>query len=122
MNVSLPPRLVKDKPRRPLRLRCPAHLSFVRSHACSVPGCDTGDHIEAAHVRQGTDGGMGMKPGDHWTISLCQFHHAQQHANGEMAFQDDYRLDMKALAAAFWSAFKKEHPQTARRAERRAQR
>src|SRR3546814_3660967 len=76
MNVSLPPRLVKDRKRREMRLRCPAHLAFVRSHACCVPNCNLHDihgfTTEAAHVRTGTDGGTGLKPGDNWTISLCR--------------------------------------------------
>lgn len=121
MNALLPPRLVKDKAKRPLRLRCPAHLSFVRSHACSVPGCQL-TPIEAAHVRTGTGAGLGFKPGDDRTISLCVSHHRMQHQHGESSFERMTGIDMKAIAAAFWSAFKKEHPQAARRAEMRVQR
>jgi len=121
MNVSLPPRIVKDRKRRDTRLRCPAHLAFVRSHACCVPGC-VGRPIETAHVRASQDGGMGLKPSDNWTISLCDKHHRQQHILGEPRFEEIHKIDMKALAQAFWDAFRKINPTAARRAEMRTER
>lgn len=100
----LPPRLRKDASgTREKRLRSPAHLAFVRSHQCCVPGCKLVP-IEAAHVRTGTGGGMGVKPGDDWTISLCRWHHAEQHQIGEPAFEAKYVIDMKKLAQAFAAA------------------
>ena len=98
--VTLPRKLPKH-PKRDGRLRCPAHLAWVRSHGCCVPGCKTTSRIEAAHVRTGTGGGMGMKPGDEWTISLCRQHHADQHSLGEPAFGHRHQLDLRALAAEF---------------------
>ena len=97
----LPPRLKKARPSK--RVRCPAHLAWVRGFACSVPGC-SGMPIEAAHVRTGTDGGIGMKPGDQWVISLCMEHHATQHNAGESQFEKVYGIDMKALAQEFAQA------------------
>ena len=99
----LPKRIAKNVIKRGTRLRSPAHLSFVRSHQCCVPGCD-GRPIEAAHVRTGTGGGMGVKPGDDWTISLCRGHHAEQHQIGEPAFEQKYAIDMKKLATEFAAA------------------
>ncbi len=100
--MALPPRrkparagIERSKP-----LRSPAHLKWVRSHACSVAGCQ-GEPIEAAHVRTGTDGGTGMKPSDCWVISLCRDHHAEQHAVGEKAFEAQHRLNMRMLALEF---------------------
>jgi hypothetical protein len=122
MNVTLPPRLVHPKPRREGRLRCAPHLAFVRSHACCVPGCEEQTFLEAAHVRIGTQGGTSLKPGDNWTISLCAFHHMRQHVMGEESFEASYNIDMKALAAAFWSAFRKINPQAVRRAEEKLRR
>lgn len=121
MNVTLPPRIVRDKPKRPLRLRCPAHLSFVRSHACCAanPQSPCEGPIQAAHVRSGTDGYLSGKPGDNWTISLCDKHHRRQHFIGEPAFEKAFGIDMKALAAAFWAAFRKINPAAVRRAELR---
>ncbi|WP_376959691.1 hypothetical protein ABNQ39_07210 [Azospirillum sp. A26] len=60
--------------------------------------------IEAAHVRTGTDGGVGMKPSDKWSISLCKDHHAEQHNIGEPAFERRHAIDMKALAREFAAA------------------
>ena len=98
--VALPPLLKDPSPTRQKRIRSDAHLKWVRSHRCCVPGC-TNVPIQAAHVRTGTDGGTGMKPGDNWTISLCQTHHDQQHNVGEAAFEKTYGIDMKALAKEF---------------------
>lgn len=103
----LPKRLPKPK-RRETVIRSPGHLRFVRSHQCSVPlltgGTCLGSPVEAAHIRRGTDGGVGMKPGDNWTISLCRTHHEIQHARGEADFDRVYRMDSLALAAEFWAA------------------
>lgn len=78
----------------------PAHLKWVRKHRCCVRGC-ANDEIEAAHVRTGTNGGMGMKPTDRWAISLCTTHHHEQHSIGERRFEEKYALDMSALAEEF---------------------
>lgn len=88
---------------RDKRDRCPGHLNFVRGHECSVPGCKEMP-IEAAHVRCGTDGGMGMKPSDCWAISLCSAHHAEQHRIGEPAFEAKHLINMKSLAKEFAAA------------------
>nr|WP_295838139.1 putative HNHc nuclease [uncultured Azospirillum sp.] len=103
--MALPARIKRDTAGtgREKRARSSAHLKFVRSHQCSVPGCK-GMPIEAAHVRTGTDGGIGMKPSDNWTISLCREHHQEQHAIGEPAFETRHRIDMKALAREFAAA------------------
>lgn len=100
--MTLPRRLPKPK-RREAVIRSPSHLRFVRSHACSVSGCD-GRPIEAAHVRMGLAGGTGMKPGDDATISLCAECHAYQHRIGEKTFERVTGLRLVDLAAEFWQA------------------
>lgn len=80
--------------------RSPGHCNFVRSHMCSVPGCDEVP-IEVAHVRTGTGGGMAVKPSDRWTISLCRSHHTRQHSLGEASFERETGINMKALAEEF---------------------
>jgi len=97
----LPPRR-PSAPKAPKRHRSPAHCKFVRSHACCA--CQSYDHIEVAHVRTGTDGGMSMKPGDYWTISLCRDCHSEQHRIGERSFEARHGIDMKELARAFVKA------------------
>jgi len=98
--MTLPARIKPEPMGRDKRIRSPAHLGWVRSHACCVPGCD-GRPIEAAHVRSGTDGGTGLKPGDMWAISLCAAHHRGQHQVGEPEFERQHGIDMKALASEF---------------------
>lgn len=87
------------------QIRCPGHLAWVRGHECTVPGIvgmSCSERIEAAHVRTGTDGGMGVKPGDNWVIPLCSAHHAQQHHFGEAVFEKAYRINMKSIAEQLW--------------------
>lgn len=79
---------------------CPAHRAWIRGHHCCVPGC-LRRPIECAHVRHGTDGGLGRKPSDRWTISLCWLHHREQHERGERPFESKYGLDLRALAVEF---------------------
>jgi len=102
--VTLPKRIMDDKPKKQTRLRCPAHLKFIRQHFCCVPGCDRRP-IEAAHVRHGTDPqALGAKPGDNWTISLCSDHHRQLHANGSEAdFEAWHGINLIELAREFWA-------------------
>jgi len=99
--MTLPRRLV-DVSTREKRWRCPSHLKWVRGFSCCVPGCDRRP-IEAAHVRTGTGGGTGMKPGDDWVISLCSHCHRRQHQIGEPAFERETGIDMKALAMEFFA-------------------
>lgn len=96
----LPKRLRQNSRRQEEGRRCAAHRQWVRGHGCSVPGCD-GRPIECAHVREGTDGGMGMKPSDRWAISLCRNHHAEQHRIGERVFEGRYGLDLIRIAEVF---------------------
>lgn len=86
--MPLPPRQAKKEKRDP-RWRSQAHLRFVRSFHCAIPGCQ-GMPIEAAHVRILGGGGMGFKPADHDAAPLCRDHHAQQHTIGERTFWDNY--------------------------------
>lgn len=102
--VTLPAKLKDTSPTRKKRVRSDAHLKWVRSHRCCVPGCERVP-IEAAHVRsglpEGEQPGLGMKPGDNWTISLCSEHHRQQHEVGETSFEGWHGIDMRALAQEF---------------------
>ena len=101
----------RSKERKPDRwIRDKDHLSFIRSLPCCVCGrapCD------AAHVRNGTDGAMGRKPSDKWTVPLCRAQlsmqgdighytegcHAKQHRWGEEEF---WEADPLPLAEHLW--------------------
>jgi hypothetical protein len=100
--MALPDR-INAKGRTEKRIRCPGHLKWIRGFECCVPDCKRRP-IEAAHVRTGTNGGMGMKPDDTWAISLCQHHHMEQHRIGEPAFETAYRINLKAVALEFAKA------------------
>lgn len=92
------PQRRKHNSKRPKeRNRFPSHCAWVRGFECSVPGCEE-IPIEAAHVRVGTGGGMGIKPHDKWVIPLCRDHHSEQHRIGEPTFERTHGVDMKKVA------------------------
>jgi hypothetical protein len=96
----LPSRISRKSDKAEKPRRSPGHRAWVRGHACSA--CGTQTAIECAHVRTGTDGGVGIKPSDQWCISLCKDCHARQHQIGEAAFEAETHIDMKALAEMFF--------------------
>lgn len=87
------------------RIRSPEHLKWIREQACIVREWHfcLGE-VQACHVRTGTGGGMGIKPGDNWTIPLCAAAHRFQHNVGEREFERRYPIiDMKEKAKWFWA-------------------
>jgi hypothetical protein len=99
LSKPLPQRLERSR-KEPDPRTCPAHRAWVRRHHCCVPECHQVP-IECAHVRSGTDGGIGLKPSDKWVISLCALHHREQHQIGEPRFQRRHGLDLRQLATLF---------------------
>ncbi len=95
-------RKIAKAPKRSSRFRSQKHLTHVRSHACVV--CDKTAPIEAAHVRLGSGAGMGQKPHDWFTVSLCKQCHTNQHSVGELTFWANYNINPFALAEAFAKA------------------
>lgn len=95
----LPARISRKSDKADRGKRSPAHRAWVRGHACCA--CGSTAAIECAHVRDGTDGGMGMKPSDRWTVSLCRDCHAEQHRIGEGPFERKHQIVLKALAGEF---------------------
>lgn len=92
------PRKLAKAAKRASRWRSPAHCNHVRSHGCSIPNC-TATPIEIAHVRRGSGTGLGQRPDDFRTVSLCAEHHRRQHNMGEATFWRGY--DVEALVADF---------------------
>lgn len=78
------------------RFKSQRHLRHVRSHACV--NCDASAPIEAAHVRIGSDAGMGRKPSDYYAVPLCKECHFTQHGCGERTFWEGKPVD--AIIAA----------------------
>ena len=87
------------------QFRCPGHLQWIRGCKCALEG--RAGHVcagpvEAAHVRTGTDGAMGVKPSDYWAVPFCRDGaHAPQHSVGEAAFERANKIDMKSLARQY---------------------
>lgn len=96
--MNFPARKPKSA-RRATRWRSQAHCNFVRSHYCSIPNCASGEPTEVAHVRMGSGAGVGQKPDDWRTVSLCRAHHQAQHNVGERTFWAG--LDVEGLIAGF---------------------
>lgn len=95
----LPARIDRKSHKQDFGKRSPAHRAWVRGHACCACGSEVA--IECAHVRDGTGGGISMKPSDKWCISLCKNCHSYQHIVGEENFNQQYGINMKMLAEAF---------------------
>lgn len=85
------------------RIRSAAHLRWVRSLECCVPGCRARGACDPAHVRRGTNGGTGLKPGDNWVVPLCHPHHVEQHQIGEVSFEARYGVRLLEEAQATWA-------------------
>jgi hypothetical protein len=69
----------------PIRLRSKAHLDWIRSLPCSVPGCR--HHSAAHHLTISPEGkGRGVRAGDDWAVPLCHGHHQGQ---GSVHFMGD---------------------------------
>ena len=93
-------RKLPKKAKRETRFRSQRHLRHVRSYACVM--CDAEAPIEAAHVRLGSDGGMGSKPSDLYAVALCggpEGCHQRQHSQGERTFWQG--KDVSAIIEAF---------------------
>ena len=92
--------LARSKPRPNLRGRV-QHVAFVRRIPCLT--CGKAAPSEAAHVRTGTDGGVGVKPGDRYAVPLCAACHAKQHRIGELTFWSALRIDPLNVALRLWT-------------------
>lgn len=64
------------------------YLEWMRLQTCCSCGAESHPErpSEAAHVRLGMGGGIGLKPSDYRTVPLCRYCHAEQHAKGERTF------------------------------------
>lgn len=87
------------------RVRSPGHLQFTRGFTCigfGKPGHECEGKTEAHHVRTGTDGAMGVKPGDNWAVPVCALMHRTIHDIGETTAEARFGFDMKSIAAKLW--------------------
>src|SRR5215469_16753259 len=77
------------------------HLAFVRQLPCVA--CGKAAPSEAAHVRTGTDAGVGIKPADRYAVPLCVTCHAKQHRVGELTFWSALRVDPLNVSLRLWT-------------------
>jgi len=96
----IPRTIARGKPKPNLRSRV-THLAFVRLLPCVACGKAAPSH--AAHVRTGTDGSVGRKPGDRYAVPLCTTCHAKQHRIGELTFWSALRMDPVSVALRLWT-------------------
>ena len=105
-----PGTLFKGAKRKPLdmgrkpRVRDAEHLDAIRQCSCVKCGLDHG--CEAAHIRITRVGkpisGIGNKPDDKFTTSLCHDCHLEQHRVGEVPFWNEIGIDPLRLAEALY--------------------
>jgi hypothetical protein len=71
------------------------HADFIRGLPCLC--CGRAAPNEQAHVRLGTDGGMGLRPSDRYSVPLCAWCHRlaprAQHQIGEPEFYSLLGID-----------------------------
>lgn len=102
---------VKRKPaKQGIAERDKDYLALVRRLPCVA--CDRDPAGVAAHVRMTRAGkpmaGTGNKPGDHWTLPLCQACHTEgphsQHGLGEVRFWNSLGLDPLVICQRLYAA------------------
>lgn len=109
MNFALPKRRKRERfnSREETHYRNRSYLAHIRGFRCTIADkheCE--GRIEAAHVRNGTDGGMSQKPSDFYTVPLCWKAHGEQHQVGETTFWSKYGIDPLKVADRLWKASK----------------
>ena len=97
----IPRSVARATPKPDLRRRA-HHLAFVRQQLPCV-ACGKQGPSEAAHVRWGTDAGVGIKPSDRYSVSLCTSCHELQHRFGELRFWSVLRIDPLNVAMRLWT-------------------
>jgi hypothetical protein len=64
---------------RPVRIKDPAYLRWVRQQRCLI--CwGSADH--AHHIMTAQPSAMGKRSGDQWAVPLCALHHRKIHEAG----------------------------------------
>jgi len=95
------PRTIAYRKTKPNFRRQGQHLAFIRQLPCVA--CGKAAPSEPAHVRTGTDGGVGIKPSDRYAVSLCTACHAKQHRVGELTFWSALRFDPLDVTLRLWT-------------------
>jgi hypothetical protein len=96
------PRSVIKAKTRPNPRRAAVHLAFIRDIGICI-ACGAEGRCQAMHVRNGSDGGMGLKPSDKFTTPGCPSCHARQHKVGELTFWGELGIDPFDAACRLWT-------------------
>ena len=102
--MTHPPRISRDVPRgkrKPNLRRKATHLAFIRLLPCVACGLE--GFSQATHVRNGADGGTGLKSSDRFNLPLCGTCHMRQHARGEVTFWGNLGIDPLDAASRLWT-------------------
>jgi hypothetical protein len=87
-------------PKRKATRKNPAHIEFVKSLPCCVPGCLSWDTSDPHHVRTAANSGTGLKPPDSGhTVPMCHDHHLEYHQIGKRTFQAKHGIDLAQIAS-----------------------
>ncbi len=78
------------------RIRDVKHRRWIASLPCCVTGVS--GYSQAAHIRHGHAGGLGLKPSDDLCVPLHFMSHATQHRVGEVEYWGDRLEAAKKLA------------------------
>jgi hypothetical protein len=91
------------------RIRSPAHMRYIGSLPCSVPGCRR-EPVDVHHLTCSPEGkARGLKAGDNYVVPLCHgTHHVAEARDGvhragnERTWWAAKRIDPIALAERLW--------------------
>jgi hypothetical protein len=91
------------------RLRDKKYLEWLRSLWCCNCYRAGSENVQvvAHHIRIGTNGGTGIKPGDNHCVPLCVDCHADLHQIGEATFWENAAKNPHEVSNQFWSRYNK---------------
>jgi hypothetical protein len=91
---------------KPLRLRDPDHLRFLRTQPCLACGRSPSD---AHHLKFAQQTALGRKVSDEFTVPLCRTHHRELHHRGnERIWLQQLNLDPLPIAQRLWLSTRSE--------------
>lgn len=86
-------------------IRSSVHRRWLKTFVCAVFNndgtCDERHAPDIAHVRTATNGAMGRKPSDEWSVPLCRTHHRRAHQIGDRAFEIERGINLLEMAKEF---------------------
>lgn len=81
---------------KPIRKRDAKYLAWIRTQPCAVNPGGCGGGIEAHHIREDGQGGLGTKPDDSRALPFCTYMHRIYHSIGKRAFEQRMKVDLEA--------------------------